>query len=57
MGVSKWTEEVPGIKWRKVEAREFSAVALTVSMVIKVMLLRASPSIRCTKVEPRAVLI
>jgi hypothetical protein len=55
--VSKWTEEVPGIRWRKVEAFELRAVALTVSMVIRVMLWRVSPSMRCTRVEPRAELI
>jgi hypothetical protein len=32
-------------------------VALTVSMVIRVMLLRVSPSTRCTKLELRAELI
>src|SRR4030081_733996 len=57
VGVSRWTEEVPGIRWRKVDALEFSAVALTVSMVIRVMLLRVSPSMRWTKEEPRAELI
>src|SRR6266849_7053482 len=57
MGLSKWTEDVPGIRWRKVEALEFSAVALMVYMVIRVMLWRVSPSMRWTKVEPRAVLI
>src|SRR4030088_958774 len=57
IGVSRWTEDVPGMRWRKVEALEFRAVALTVSMVIRVMLLRVSPSMRWTKVEPRAVLI
>jgi hypothetical protein len=46
VGVSKWTEEVPGIKWRKVEALELRAVALVVSMVMRVMLLRVSPSMR-----------
>jgi hypothetical protein len=40
-----------------VEALEFRAVALIVSMVMRVMLLRVSPSMRCMKVEPRAVLI
>jgi hypothetical protein len=34
------------MRWRKVEALEFRAVALTVSMVIRVMLLRVSPSMR-----------
>jgi hypothetical protein len=48
VGVSKWTEEVPGIRWRKVEAFEFRVVALTESIVIRVMLLRVSPSMRCT---------
>jgi hypothetical protein len=43
--MSRWTEEVPGIRWRKVEALELRAVALNVSMVIKVMLLRVSSSI------------
>ena len=57
VGLSRWTEEVPGMRWRKVEALEFSAVALIVSMVIRVMLLRVSPSMRWMKVEPRAVLI
>jgi hypothetical protein len=57
VGVSKWTEEVPGIRCRKVEAFELRAVALTVSMVIRVMLLRVSPSMRCTRIEPRAELI
>jgi hypothetical protein len=46
VGVSRWTEEVPGIRWRKVEALELRAVALTDSMVIKVILLRESPSMR-----------
>jgi hypothetical protein len=55
--VSRWTEEVPGIRWRKVEALELRAVALTVSMVMRVMLLRVSPSMRWTRVEPRAELI
>ena len=39
------------------EALEFSAVAFIVSMVMRVMLLRVSPSMRWMKVEPRAVLI
>ena len=52
----KWTEEVPGIRWRKVEALEFNAMALIISMVIRVML-RVSPSMRLMKVEQRAVLI
>ena len=45
------------MRWRKVEALEFSAVALIVSMVIRVMLLRVSPSMRWMKVVPRAVFI
>jgi hypothetical protein len=45
------------MRWRKVEALEFRAVALTVSMAIRVMLLRVSPSMRWTRVEPRAELI
>jgi hypothetical protein len=57
VGVSKWTEEVPGIRWRKVEALELRAVALIVSMVMRVILLRVSPSMRWTWVEPRAELI
>jgi hypothetical protein len=57
VGVSKWTDKVPGIRWRKVEALELRVVALMVSMVIRVMLLRVSPSMRWTKVEPRAELI
>ncbi len=46
VGVSRWTEEVPGIKCRKVEALELRVVALTDSMVMRVMLLRVSPSMR-----------
>jgi hypothetical protein len=34
------------MRWRKVEALELRAVALTVSMVIRVILLRVSPSMR-----------
>jgi hypothetical protein len=55
--LSKWTEEVPGIRWRKEEAFEFKTVALTVSMVMRVILLRVSPSMRWIRVEPRAELI
>ncbi len=39
------------------EAFELITVALTVSMVMRVMLLRVSPSMRCIRVEPRAELI
>ena len=46
VGMSRWTEEVPGMRWRKVEALELRAVALTVSMVMRVMLWRVSPSMR-----------
>jgi hypothetical protein len=44
VGVSRWTEEVPGIRWRKVEALELRVVALIVSMVMRVILLKVSPS-------------
>jgi hypothetical protein len=40
-----------------VEALKLRTVALTVSMVIRVMLLRVSLSTHCTKVEPRVELI
>jgi hypothetical protein len=48
---------VSGIRWRKVEALELRIVALIVSMVMRVMMLRVSPSMHCTKVELRAELI
>jgi hypothetical protein len=44
VGVSKWTEEVPEIRRRKLDALELRAVALVVSIVMRVMLLRVSSS-------------
>jgi hypothetical protein len=55
--MSRWTDKVPEIRLRKVEALELRAVAFIISIVMRVILLRVSPSMHCTKVEPRAELI
>ena len=55
--MSKWTVVVPGIRWRNWAAFELSEVALTVSIVMRVRLLRISISTRWMMMLLRAVLI
>ena len=45
-GESSWTVVVPGIRWRNWAALVLSEVALTVSMVMSVRLLKMSTSTR-----------